>query len=444
MNISWAKFLPSFILTRLDGRQNLQKALVNVGWLFGDRILRMGVGLFVGVWVARYLGPEQFGLLNYASAFVALFGTFATLGLDSIVVRDLIQDPLVRNETLGTAFILKLIGGIVVLLSTFTAISLIRSDSITHWLIGIIAAGTIFQAFDTIDFWFQSQVQSKYVVYARNTAFILITIVKIALLQMKASLIAFAWAGLAEVILSSIGLIFVYVLNKQYLQTWKVSLERAKSLLKNSWLLVLSGLVIMVYMRIDQIMLGQMIGDKSVGIYSAAVKLSEIWYFIPIAITSSVFPSIIEAKKTSEILYQQRIQKLFHLMVLISYVVAIPATFLSSWLIVLVFGKQFIDASVSLVALTWAGLFVCLGLARESWMITEGLMKLSFLTTAIGAATNVLLNLILIPSYGASGAAIATLISQFVAVSLSTLIFPETRKVFKMQLNSLLLYGMAK
>ncbi|MGA7953907.1 MAG: oligosaccharide flippase family protein, partial [Gloeobacterales cyanobacterium] len=118
MNISWAKFLPSFILTRLDGRQNLKKALTNVSWLFGDRILRMGVGLFVGVWVARYLGPEKFGLFNYASAFVALFSTFATLGLDSIVVRDLIQDPSGKNETLGTAFILKLIGGILVLLST--------------------------------------------------------------------------------------------------------------------------------------------------------------------------------------------------------------------------------------------------------------------------------------------------------------------------------------
>lgn len=444
MNTNWAKFLPSFILVRLDGRQNLQKALTNVGWLFGDRILRMGVGLFVGVWVARYLGPEQFGLLNYASAFVALFGTFSTLGLDSIIVRDLIQNPSEKDETLGTAFTLKLIGGIVILLSTLTIISLIRSDSITHWLVGIIAAGTIFQAFDTIDFWFQSQVQSKYVVYAKNSAFILITIIKIVLLYMKAPLIAFAWTGLAEVILASLGLIFAYGFNNLYIQTWRVSIKRAKSLLKNSWLLVLSGLAIMVYMRIDQIMLGQMVGDKAVGIYSAAVKLSEIWYFIPIAITSSVFPSLVEAKKTSEILHQQRIQKLFYIMVLISYVIAVPVTFLSSWLIVLVFGEQFVDASVSLIALTWAGVFVCLGLAKESWMITEGLMKLTFFATAVGAVTNVLINLLLIPSYGASGASIATLISYFIAVVLSTLIFPETRKVFKMQINSLFLYGIAK
>ncbi|MCR4321033.1 MAG: oligosaccharide flippase family protein, partial [Candidatus Brocadiaceae bacterium] len=142
---------------------SLQNILVNTGWLFADRILRMGVGLFVGVWVARYLGPEQFGLYSYALAFVSLFGAFATLGLDGIVVRDIVRDPACKYETLGTAFVLKLIGGSLTFLLVIIAISLLRPhDRLTHWLVGITAVGMIFQAFDTIDFWFQSQVKSKY------------------------------------------------------------------------------------------------------------------------------------------------------------------------------------------------------------------------------------------------------------------------------------------
>lgn len=172
MNYILTKCIPSFIRIRLEGRTALQKILANTGWLFVDKILRMGVGLLVGVWVARYLGPEQFGLYNYALSFVALFSAFATLGLDGIVVRDIVRDPSYKNEILGTAFILKLLGGISTLILAVGAVSLLRPhDNLTRWLVGIIAAGTIFQAFDVIDFWFQSQVQSKYTVYAKNVAF---------------------------------------------------------------------------------------------------------------------------------------------------------------------------------------------------------------------------------------------------------------------------------
>ena len=111
MNHAWTKLLPSFIWTRLDGRLTLQKTIANTGWLFADSILRMGVGMFVGVWIARYLGPQQFGVLSYAMAFVALFSAVATLGLDSIVIREVLRNPASANEIMGSAFILKLAGG---------------------------------------------------------------------------------------------------------------------------------------------------------------------------------------------------------------------------------------------------------------------------------------------------------------------------------------------
>jgi polysaccharide transporter, PST family len=444
MNQLWTRVLPPFIRTKLDGRLNAQKIFVNIGWLFSDRILRLGGGLLINIWIARYLGPEQFGLLSYATAFVALFSAFATLGLDSIVVRDLVRDPSCKAETLGTAFVLKLIGGVVTLLLSVGSILLVRSDNETHWLVGILALGTIFQAFDAIDFWFQSQVKSKNIVYAKIAAFLIAGLTKISFILLQKPLVAFAAVGLLEIVLGSLGMLITYHQNKQSLKSWQFNFERAKELLQSSWLLSLTGLVGMIYMRIDQIMLGQILGEKSVGIYSAAVKISEIGYFLPTVIVSSVFPSIVQLKSTSEALYSQNIQKLMSFMIFLALSFAIPITLLSDQLIVWIYGKQFAEASSSLLILAWVGLFAFLGVARESWMVTEGLMRFSFATTALGAITNVGLNLLLIPGYGPNGAAVATLISQFVAVSFSTLLFPETRVMFRMQLNSLLLYRVLK
>ena len=174
MNQSWTRLLPSFIRSRLEGRQTLQKIISNTGWLFADRALRMGVGLLVSVWVARYLGPTQFGQLNYVIAFVALFATFATLGLDGIVVREVVRNPAAEWEILGSAFMLKLCGGALTAVGAVVFISVLRpGDILSRWLVGIVAAGAVFQAFDVIDFWFQSQVLSKYVVLAKNGAFLL-------------------------------------------------------------------------------------------------------------------------------------------------------------------------------------------------------------------------------------------------------------------------------
>jgi PST family polysaccharide transporter len=271
MNQAWIQLLPPILRSKLHGRYTLQKILSNTGWLFADRILRMGVGLIVGVWVARYLGPEQFGLFNYAIAFVSLLMPLATLGLDGIVVRDLVRDPTCKDVTLGTTFVLKLLGAVVTIFITIGAIVLIRPGSHQdHWLVGIVAAGMLFQAFDTIDFWFQSQVQSKYTVYARNLAFVLLALVKVALIQVHAPLIAFVWAGLAETAIGTVGLVIAFHAAGNHLKNWKITLVRAKTLLRDSWALILSGVAIMIYMKIDQIMLGEMVGDHAVGIYSAA------------------------------------------------------------------------------------------------------------------------------------------------------------------------------
>ena len=410
----------------------------NAGWLFADRILRMGVGLFVGVWVARYLGTKEYGLLNYATAFVALFNPLTKLGLDNIVVRDIIHEKSKKEQILGTVFWLKLLGGVVSLLLLVTCIFLLRQDEqLTIWLVAILGTSGIFQAFDTIDLWFQSQVQSKFTVVAKNTAFVIIALLKVVLILMQAPLIAFACASLAEFGFGAIGLVISYKLNNYSIRLWRWSFSTAKALMKESWFLILSGLTIMVYMRTDQIMLGEIMGNKSVGIYSAATRISEVWYFIPVAITSSVNPSIYAAKEKSEELYYQRIGQLLRVMTLLSVMVAVPMTFLSRKVITMLFGIDYIEAGNVLAIHVWASLFVFMGTATSSWFVAEGLTNLSFRRTLMGATTHIFLNLFLIPTYGGIGAAIATVISQAVASFLSNAFHPKAKRIFKLQFKSL-------
>ncbi|MFM6431244.1 MAG: flippase [Dolichospermum sp.] len=427
-------------LSFLKSSDKLREIIANTGWLFADRILRMGVGLFVGGWVARYLGVQQFGVFNYATAFVALFSTLSTLGLDSIVVRSIVREPEKRAEILGTAFWLKLFGGVAALLLAVSSIIVVRhDDQLTISLVAILSSVGIFQAFDTIDLWFQSQVQSKYTVIAKNTAFVITALVKVALISFHAPLIAFAWAALGEVSLGAIGLIISYRVRGYSPWLWPWSLPLAKTLLKESWPLILSGVTIMIYMRIDQIMLGQMVGDKAVGLYSAATRISEVWYFIPTVIASSVSPAIYAAKEVSEALYYQRIKQLIRMLVLISLVISVPMSLMSFKLITILFGNGYAEAGKILAIHIWASLFVFMGVATSPWFIAEGLTEFSFHRTLIGAVVNVVLNFILIPSCGGIGAAIATVIAYAIAAFLANGLNSKTHTIFIIQLKSLIL-----
>jgi polysaccharide transporter, PST family len=426
-------------LSKFKSRSGLRAIITNTGWLFADRILRMGASLVVGVWVARYLGVQQYGLFNYALAFVSLFSPIFTLGLDDVVVRHIVRQSSNKEEILGTTFWLKLLGGIAsVLVAVGTMFFLGEHETLKIWLVAILGMAGIFRATDTIELWFQSQVQSKYTVIAKNTAFMLNTAIKIALILTKAPLLAFAWVTLAEFAMSAIGLLIVYQAKGSSLWLWRWSSSVAKTLLKESLPLIFSGFAILIFMKIDQVMLGQMIGDSEVGIYSAAVRVSEIWYFIPGAIVSSVAPAIYAAKEKSESLYYQRIGQLLSLMTCISLAIALPMSFLSDKIIMVMFGSGYAEAGGILAVHIWTSLFVFMGLATSPWFIAEGLNHVSLGKTLFGAILNIVLNLLLIPKYSGLGAAIATIISQAAAAFICNAFDSRTQKIFKIQVRSLL------
>jgi PST family polysaccharide transporter len=427
MNKTWVNQLPNFIRARLNNRQNLQKIIGNIGWLFADKILRIGVGVFVSIWVARYLGPEQFGLYNYALAFVAMFSALANLGLDGIVVRNIIRDPSASDELLGTACSLKLIGGISTLLITGIAIYLIRpEDNICNWLVRIIAVGTIFQAFDVIDLWFQAKVKSKYSVCAKNSAFLLLAIAKISLILIRAPLIAFACATLMEVAIGAIGLIFVYKLSGLSITRWRTSIQRGKMLLIDSWPLLFSGVSVLINMQIDKIMLGEISGDRAVGIYSAATRISEIWYFIPIMVGLSVMQTLTKEREIGGKFYQIKLQKVYDIMTVFALWIAFPLSLFSDNIIRLIYGVEFLGAAQILQIHIWSALFVFHVSIRTRSLIIENLERFVAFYAFFTMSVNVLLNLVLIPNYAGAGAAYASLFSWLIAVLLLPLFSKKT------------------
>jgi PST family polysaccharide transporter len=429
--------IPAFVRRRIVHRPNLIKIIENIGWLFFDKVLRMGMGLLVGVWVARYLGAEQFGLLSFALAFVGIFASVAGLGIQSIVVRDIVRDPNCKEETLGTTAVLQLLGGLIAYCCAIITIFWLRpEDTLGKLLVAIIGSSMLSRFSDVALYWFESQVLFKYIVWVQNGCFLIFAAIKVALIVSNAPLIAFAWAAASEALMVAVLMSLILELRGPKIHQLRFSFLRAKKLTTDSWPLLLSGMAIMIYMKIDQIMLGQMLGDDAVGIYSAAVRLSEVWYFIPMTIVTSVFPYILETKKRDNSEYLKQLQRLYDLMVCLSVAIALPMTVLSTPIVIALFGSSYADSGPILAIHIWASVFVFLGVASNQWFIAENRLILGLQRAFLGLLINVFFNIILIPKFGTVGAAIATLLGQIAAAWLFDLIQPVTRIVFLMKLRS--------
>lgn len=405
--------------------------------MLGEKVLRIVAEVFVGIYVARYLGPEQFGVYSYAVAFVALFGAIARLGLDSIVVRDLVNHPQEREVYLGTAFWLKLIGALLTLGLLAVAVQFSGNDATTNLYIVIIASGMIFQSFDVVDFYFQSQVIVKHVSLAKLIQLALSSVLKLYFIFIQADLFWFVLVVLIDQLSLAIGLAVAFWRQQVGSFYGRFDPGTAKAMLRNSWPLILSGIAVTLYMRIDQIMIKDMLGEREVGLYSAAVRLSEAWYFVPVIITASLFPAIVNAKKISQEIYHQRLQRLCTLMTWLAIAVALPMTFLADWMVNLLYGQHYREAGTVLAIHIWGAIFVFLGVASGVFFTVERCTRKSFYRTALGAVSNVLLNLALIPRYGINGAAIATVLSQFIANYFYDFFDAGTRTLFAIKIRAL-------
>lgn len=409
----------------------------NTSWLMGEKILRMFVSLFVGIWVARYLGPEQYGLLSYAQSFVFLFTAFATLGLDSIIVRELVKDDSRRDVLLGTSFALKLLGSLFILPFLWVAVKFTSNDGYTNAIIFITALATIFQSFNVIDFYYQSVVMSKYVALANAVCLTLSSIVKLILIINKAELISFVWTAVFDSVVLAFGLVYFYLIKtKHKLTGWRFDSNIARRLLRDSYPLIISSVMISLYMRIDQVMIKEMLDTNAVGQFAAAVRISEAWYFIPMALCNSFFPAIANAKKTDGKLYVDRLSKLYATVTWLGLVVGLFVSVFGYYIIYILYGNQYIESVKVLNIHIWTGLFVSLGVASSIWLNIENLNYLAMRRTFLGLVTNIGLNFFLVKKYGITGVAFATLLSQMMATLIFDLFNKKMREQFFLKLSS--------
>lgn len=403
-----------FVRKRIYASGSLKKIIENIGWLFFDKFLRMGIGLFVGVWVARYLGPEQFGALNYSIAFVALFGSFATFGLDSIVVRDLVKNPQLSREILGSTLILRLLGGIATILCSSIVILVVRrGDTQMLWLVFASASTIFLQAFDTIDLHFQAKLLSKYTVWAKNGAFVFMALVRVVLVLQKAPLLAFAFVSTIEAGLAAAGMFWIHQRTCGRLLDWRPAYALMKLLLGESWPLILSSAASILNMRIGQVLLGGILNDSVVGNYSAAVRISEIWLMVPGVIGASIFPSLIATKERNELQYRRRLKQIFLYMSAVVLPFALVISLGADWFVHLLYGDKYAGAGTYLAIHIWSGVPYLTCFAFSQMYYIEKMTKIAFYVSLVAAALNLIWSIVLIPRYGGNGTAFASLLTAF-------------------------------
>jgi O-antigen/teichoic acid export membrane protein len=425
------------IKRKLFERPALKKILKNVGWLTVDRILQLVVALLVGIWIARYLGPTDFGLMNFAFAFVTLFSPFVGLGIQSLLVREFLHQPEKKNELLGTAFWIQIVTGIIAMLIMNVAILILRpNDFLSFLVVFVYSFNNLALSLDMLTNWFDSRVESKKVVMARTGGMIFSNLLKIGFMLFGFSVIYFILASVIETLLTGLFMLYSYIKTEGSIKNWKFDFGLAKKLFSSSWPLILSGAMVIIYMKIDQVMIGLLLSDAQVGIYSVAVKFATMFLFLPAAISVSLFPSIVNSKKISQEVYYSRFQKLFDLMTWVPMTFVIPLFLFSNLIVVFLYGAEYSLAGPTLAILIWSAVATSVKFAVEKYLINENKTKIIFSNALIGAVVNVIFNLALIPVFGILGAAVATLISYTASSYLGLLLYPSTRKIFFMLMKS--------
>ncbi|MES2108264.1 MAG: flippase [Bacteroidota bacterium] len=425
-------------------QQALEKYFKNTGMMFIGRIGSLAIKMFVGIAVANYLHRENNGILTGGTVYIYFFSAVATLGLDQFIVKELHQFPENRDAILGTSFWMKVFAGLSCVPLIYLAYLVYPAKETPYSFVLILSTIGVIQAFNVIDSYFQSQVQSKYIMQVQIAGNLVSAAIKLALIYLKMPLIWFVYAYAVDFALLSVGYFFSYQRKQRSIFSWSFNGRLASKLLTYSWPLIISGIMVSLYMKIDALMVQNISGPKEAGAYATVANLSEVWNFIPSVIVTTLFPAILNAKRDDIDRYKKRIQNLYDLMVYISMPIAIIVTFAAPLIYrILPFKPEYYYAAPALSIHIWSGVFVFLGAASSQYLIAENFSKLTFVRTGFGAIVNIALNLVLIPRMGMMGAAIATLIA-YASATFVILFIPKVSKQGVMMLKSLFLISLAQ
>lgn len=409
----------------------------NASWLIFGRIAQMIISFFVGILTARFLGPSNYGLIGYAGAYTAFFMAFCTLGINSILVKEFVLRPDDEGEIIGTTLILRVVSSILSSITILIIVSILDSgEKTTLYVVALCSIGTVFHVFEVFNYWFQAKLQSKVTAIASLIAYMVTAIYKVILIVTGKSVYWFAFATSVDYICIAILLLIAYF--KFGGKKLSFSFLCAKDLLKQSYHFILSSLMVSIYGQTDKLMLKQMISETEVGYYSTATAICSMWCFVLTAIIDSFYPSIIEASEKDEELFKKRNKQLYAMIFYISVFVSVIFFIFSPLIIKILYGNEFLPAVNPLRIVTWYTAFSYLGVARNAWIVCKKRQKYLKYIYILAAVANIILNLIFIPLFGASGAAIASLISQILTSIVLPLFLKGLRENSVMMIKAIL------
>ncbi len=414
-------------------------------WILAEKASRIISGILVGVLVARFLGKEQFGIISYALSVISIFTVFSTLGLDGIVVRELITEKKKKYDIIGTTFWLRFIGSFLVVIAS-TYYSFMRDPSDRTWIVFLVSIAVVFQSFSVIDFYFQSEVKGKFNAITQIITLIISAIVKLILIYFEAPLSWFASMVMLEAILTAINQLIFYKQNQQEVNKWKFSLSEAKRLLSHSWPIIISAFMQMIYQQADKILIARYLQDMGmVGQYSAATRISEASFFIPVALSAALFPGIINNRENKP-LQLKRLTQIYSLMIWSALIISIGGYLLGDWVIGFLYKDGFPLAPEIFKIHIWITIPVFFGTAWGSWLLALNKQKLITIYQVLVLIFILALEMYMIPKYGIKGAAYSVVFSYL--LSLLAIIFvykpKESAMLFISALNPKNLFDVYK
>ena len=412
------------------------KVTKNAGWIIGGRIYHMLLAFIVGLLTARYLGPGNYGLINYAATYTSFFASFCTLGINSVIIKNFVDHPDEEGETIGSAIILRTISSVlsVIMIMGITLFA-DRGESTTHIVVFLCAIGVLFQVMDTLNYWFQSRLESKYAAYSTIISYTVVSAYKVWLLATGKSVEWFAVSTSVDYLVVAIVLLAVY--KKKNGPKFAFSWRKAKELLGSSYHFILAGLMVSIYGSTDKFMLKQMLNESEVGYYSTALSLCNTWVFVLSAIIDSLYPTILQCFGKDNTLFEKRNKQLYAIVFYVSVVASSFISILASPIVRILYGTSYAPAASPLRIITWYTAFSYLGIARNAWVVSyqkQNYLKYLYVGSAL---TNVILNALLIPVMGASGAALASLVTQMSTILVFPAIIKDLRPNVKLMIDAI-------
>lgn len=402
--------------------------LVNTAWLTLEQVVRLAIAFFVMALVARHLGPERFGAYAYLFSLAALFAPLSAFGLDAIVMRRSVAAPEARDTTLGTALAIRIGGAVVGLSAAIGTVVVFGGPRMATWELMAIATLTLlFLPAETFNAWFKAQERMAIVALPRIAVVLLIAIAALWLVWRDAGLSAFVALRAGEAALFGFVAVGVYAVATAGLGQLRLRPAEFRSLLREGSPLFLSALAVMLYTRIDQVMLGHMASEVELGLYGVAVRVSDAALLLPMALRASFYASLVRAHRLASDSFDAHMQRVFDVMALASLAAMSAVAVAAALLLVPAFGIAYVEAMPMIFVLLISIPFHYLGGAREAMLTVRSWLWTAPVTSAIGVAANILLNLILIPRYGGIGAASATVLSYWLAVHGTCFLFPWLR-----------------